>query len=74
MGDEISRKDPRLLKNLATLNWETGEIVPAAAISSPDGYYHSELEGELNRSLAPTSAIRRFVRINPYGPRRCRRT
>jgi hypothetical protein len=61
MGDEISRKDPRLLKNLATLNWETGEIVPAAAISSPDGYYHSELEAELNRSLAPTSAIRRFV-------------
>jgi hypothetical protein len=29
MGDEISRKDPRLLKNLATLNWETGEIIPA---------------------------------------------
>ncbi len=26
---EISRKDPRLLKNLATLNWETGEIIPA---------------------------------------------
>jgi hypothetical protein len=29
MGDEISRKDPRLLKNLATLNWETGELTPA---------------------------------------------
>jgi hypothetical protein len=29
MSDEISRKDPRLLKNLATLNWETGEIIPA---------------------------------------------
>jgi hypothetical protein len=28
MSDEISRKDPRLLKNLATLNWETGEIIP----------------------------------------------
>jgi len=29
MSEEISRKDPRLLKNLATLNWETGEIIPA---------------------------------------------
>jgi hypothetical protein len=29
MSDEISRKYPRLLKNLATLNWETGEIIPA---------------------------------------------
>jgi hypothetical protein len=29
MSDGISRKDPRLLKNLATLNWETGEIIPA---------------------------------------------
>jgi len=29
MSDEISRKDPRLLKNLAILNWETGEIIPA---------------------------------------------
>jgi hypothetical protein len=29
MSDEISRKDPRLLKNLATLNWDTGEIIPA---------------------------------------------
>ena len=29
MSDEISRKDPRILKNLATLNWETGEIIPA---------------------------------------------
>ena len=29
MSDEISRKDPRLLKNLATSNWETGEIIPA---------------------------------------------
>jgi hypothetical protein len=29
MSEEISRKDPRLLKNLAILNWETGEIIPA---------------------------------------------
>jgi hypothetical protein len=29
MSDEIGRKDPGLLKNLATLNWETGEIFPA---------------------------------------------
>jgi hypothetical protein len=29
MSDEISRKDPRLLKNLAMLNWETGELTPA---------------------------------------------
>jgi hypothetical protein len=26
---EISRTDPRLLRTLATLNWETGEIIPA---------------------------------------------
>jgi hypothetical protein len=29
MSDEISRTDPRLLRNLATLNRETGEIIPA---------------------------------------------
>jgi hypothetical protein len=29
MSEEISRKDPQLLKNLAILNWETDEIIPA---------------------------------------------
>jgi hypothetical protein len=29
MSDEIGRKDPRLLRKLAMLNWETGELIPA---------------------------------------------